>query len=69
MKIVESLAISGLLMTGIIKSFKNESKEQKGPFPSLFLSGILGVIFLGNLLADKELRIIRANDRVIKDSD
>ena len=57
MKIDESLVDSGLLIKGIIKSFKNESKEQKDRFPSLFLLGTLGVIFLGSLLADKELRV------------
>ena len=47
MKIVKSLKGSGLLIKGVSKTIKNQTKEQKGGFVSMLLGT------LGNLLADK----------------
>ena len=44
-------------MKGVTKTIKNETKEQKGGFLSMFLS-ILGASLLGNLLSGKG--IVRA---------
>ena len=52
MKIVKSLAKSGLLIKGVIETIKNEAKEQKGGFLSILL-GTLGASLLGNLLTGK----------------
>ena len=57
MKIVQALEDSNILLKGVIKTIKNETKEQKGGFLSMLL-GALGVSLLGNLLAGK--RIVRA---------
>ena len=52
MKIVKSLAKSGLLIKGVIETIKNEAKEQKGGFLSILLD-TLGASLLGNLLTGK----------------
>ena len=57
MKIVQALEDSNILLKGVTKTIKNETKEQKGGFLSMFL-GTLGASFLGNLLAGKG--IVRA---------
>ena len=44
-KVVNSLEESGLLIEGVIKTIKNEAKEQKGRFLSMLL-GNLGEIRL-----------------------
>ena len=49
MKIVQALENSGILLKGVTKTIKNETKEQKGGFLSMLL-GTLGISFLGNLL-------------------
>ena len=46
-KIVKSLEDSGLLLKGVTETVKNEVKEQKGGFLSMFL-GTLGASLLGN---------------------
>ena len=46
-----------MLLKGITKTIKNETKEQKGGFLIVFL-GTLGASLLGNILAGKE--IVRA---------
>ena len=56
-KIVQVLEDSNFLLKGVTKTIKNETKEQKGGFLSMFL-GTLGASLLGNLLAGK--RIVRA---------
>ena len=53
MKIVQALEDSGILLKGVIKTIKNETKEQKGSFLSMLL-GTLGASLLGNLLTGKE---------------
>ena len=49
MKIIKALENSGILLKGVSKTIKNETKEQKGGFLSMLL-GTLGASLLGNLL-------------------
>ena len=51
-KIVQALEDSNILLKGVTKTIKNETKEQKGGFLSTLL-GALGYSLLGNLLAGK----------------
>ena len=69
-KIVKSLEDSGLLLTGVTESVKNEVKEQKGGFLSTFL-GTLGASLLGNLLTGKRVNkkgkgIYRAGEGTVR---
>ena len=57
MKIVQALEYSNILLKGVTKTIKNETKEQKLGFLSMLLR-ILGASLLGNLLAGKG--IVRA---------
>ena len=57
MKIVQALEDSNILLKGVTKATKNETKNQKGGFLRIFL-GTLGANLLGNLLAGKG--IVRA---------
>ena len=50
MKIVLALEDSNILLKGVTKTIKNETKEQKGGFLSMLL-GTLGASLLGNLLS------------------
>ena len=52
MKIVQALEDSIILLKGVTKTIKNETKEQKGGFLSM-LSDTLGASLLGNLLSGK----------------
>ena len=58
MKIVQALEDSNILLKGVTKTIKNETKEQKGRFLSMLL-GTLGASLLGNLLTGK--RIVRVD--------
>ena len=49
MKILQDLEDSNILLKGVTKTIKNETKEQKGGF----LLGTLGASLLGNLLTRK----------------
>ena len=51
-KIVQALEDSNVLLKGVTKTVKNETKKQKGGFLSMFL-GTLGASLLGNLLTGK----------------
>ena len=51
MKIIQGLEDS-ILLKGVSKTTKNETKEQKGGFLSMLL-GTLGASLLGNLLTGK----------------
>ena len=51
-KIVQTLEDSNILLKGVTKTIKNETKEQKGEFVSMLLD-TLGASLLGNLLAGK----------------
>ena len=46
MKIVQALEDSNILLKGVTKTIKNETKEQKGGFLSMLLA-TLGASFLG----------------------
>ena len=59
-KIVQALEDSNILLKGVTKTIKNETKEQKGGFLSMLLD-TLGASLLGNLLAGKG--ILRAVSR------
>ena len=52
LKIVKSLADSGLLLNVATEIFQNEVKEQKGGFLSMLLS-TLGASLLGNILTGR----------------
>ena len=52
MKNIQALENSNILLKGVNKTIKNETKEQKGGFLSMLL-GTLGASLLGNLLAGK----------------
>ena len=54
MKIVQDLEDSNILLKGVTKTIKDETKEQKGGFLSMLL-GTLGASSLGNLLTGKEI--------------
>ena len=67
MKIVQALEDSGILLKGVTKTIKNETKEQKGGFLSMLL-GTLGTSLLGGLLA-KNLSVkgtVRAGEETIR---
>ena len=63
MKIVQALENSGILLKGVTKTIKNETKEQKGGFLSMLL-GTLGASLLGDLLT-KNLSV-RAGKRTVR---
>ena len=52
MKIVQALEGSNILLKGVTKTIKNETKEQRGGFLSMLLV-TLEASFLGNMLAGK----------------
>ena len=52
MKIVQALENSGILMNGVTKTIKNETKSQSGGYLSILL-GTLASFLLGNLSTDK----------------
>ena len=52
MKIVQALEDSNILLKGVTKTIKNETKEQKRGFLSMLL-GTLGASLLVNLLTGK----------------
>ena len=56
-KIIQALEDSNILLKGVTKTIKNETKEQKGGFLSMLL-GTLGASLLENLLSGKG--IVRA---------
>ena len=64
MKIIKALENSGILLKGVRKTIKNETKEQRGGFLSMLL-GTLGASFLGNLLTGGK-GITRAGDGIAR---
>ena len=56
-KIIQALEDTNILLKGVTKTIKNETKEQKGGFLSMLL-GTLVASLLGNFLAGKG--IVRA---------
>ena len=67
MKIAQALEDSNILLKGVTKTIKNESKEQKGGFLSM-LPGTLGASFLGDLLMKNLLGkgTVRAGERFLR---
>ena len=63
MKIIKALENSGILLKGVSKTIKNETKEQRGGFLSMLLA-TLGASLLGNLLTNGK-GIMRAGERSI----
>ena len=64
MKIIKALENSGILLKGVSKTIKNETKEQTGGFISLLL-GALGASLLGNLLSGGK-GIVMAGDGIVR---
>ena len=64
MKIIKALENSGILLKGVSKTIKNETKEQRGGFLSMLL-GTLGASLLGNLLSGGK-GIMRAGDGIVR---
>ena len=64
MKIIKALENSGILLKGVSKTIKNETKEQRGGFLSMLL-GTLGTRLLGNLLSGGK-GIMRAGDGIVR---
>ena len=64
MKIIKALENSGVLLKGVSKAIKNETREQKGGFLSMLL-GTLGASLLGNLLTGGK-GIMRAGDGIVR---
>ena len=58
MKIIKALENSGILLKGVSKAIKNETKEQKGGF----LSMLLGMLTVGK-------GIMRAGDGIVRAGD
>ena len=63
LKIAHALQDSNILLKGITKTIKNETKEQKGCFLSILL-GTLGASLPGNLLSGKG--ILRAGEGIVR---
>ena len=53
-KIIQALENSNILIKGVTKTIKNETKGQKGGFLSMLL-GTLGASLSGNFLTGKEI--------------
>ena len=64
MKIIKVLENSGILLKGVCKAIKNETKEQRGGFLSMLL-GTLGASLLDNLLTGGK-GIVRAGDGIVR---
>ena len=62
-KIIKALENSGILLKGVTKTIKNETKEQRGGFLSMLL-GTLGASLLGNLLTGKGM--MRAGKVIVR---
>ena len=64
MKITKALENSGILLKGVSKTIKNETKEQRGGFLSMLL-GTLGASLLGNSLTGGK-GMMRAGDGIVR---
>ena len=64
MKIIKALENSGILLKGVSKTIKNETKEQRDGFLSMLL-GTLGASLLGNLVTGKGNVVSRAKGKGI----
>ena len=66
MKIIQALENSNILLKGVTKSIKNETKEHKGGFLSILL-GTLGASLLENLLTGKGIVRAGSGNKMEKD--
>ena len=64
MKIIKAVENSGILLKGVSKTIKNETKEQRGGFLSMLL-GALGASLLRNLLTGGK-GIMKAGDGIVR---
>ena len=64
MKIIKALENSGILLKGVSKTIRNETKKQRGGFLSM-LRGTLGASLLGNLLSSGK-GIMRAGEGIVR---
>ena len=64
MKIIKALERSGILLKGVSKTIKDETKEQRGGFLSTLL-GTLGASLLSNLSTGGK-GIMRAGDGMVR---
>ena len=64
MKIIKALENSSILLKGVSKAIKNETKEQRDGFLSMLLD-TLGASLLGNLLSGGK-GIMRAGDGIVR---
>ena len=63
MKIVQALEDSNILLKGVTKTIKNDTKQQKGGFLSMLL-GTLGASLLRNLLTGRgNVRVSSGNKK------
>ena len=62
MTIIQTLEDCHILLKGVTKTVKNETKEQKGGFLSMLL-GTLGASLLGNILAGKGIVRARSGNK------
>ena len=62
--LIKALENSGILLKGVSKAIKNETKEQTGGF-LIMLLGTLGASLLGNLLTGGK-GIMRAGDGIVR---
>ena len=62
--IIEALENSGILLKGVTKTIKNETKEQRGGFLSVLL-GTLGASLLGNILTGGK-GMMRAGEGIVR---
>ena len=65
MKIVQALEDSNILLKGVTKTIKNETKEQKAGFLSMLLR-TLGASLLGNILARKGIVRVGSGNKKVK---
>ena len=63
-KLIKALENSNILLKGVSKTIKNETKEQRGGFLSMLL-GTLGASLLGNLLTGGK-GIMRVGDGIVR---
>ena len=61
-KIVQALEDSDILLKGVTKTIKNDTKEQKRRLLSMLL-GTLGATLLGDLLTKNLSGIVRAGEK------
>ena len=67
MKIVQALEDSNILLRGVTKTIKNETKNKKGGIIGR-LVGTSGSILLGNLLSGKEIVRVGSGRRSLNSS-